>query len=106
MEKEQKFAINLINFIDRSPSQFHATKNVEEILIKEGFKKLNFQDKWELEKEGKYYTIKNNSAIIGFVIGKGEIEENGFKLIGAHTDSPGFRIKPNPEMTVEGKYLK
>ncbi len=106
MKKEQEFARNLIDFIDKSLSQFHATKNVEDILIKEGFKKLNFQDKWELEKEGKYYTIKNNSAIIAFRIGKGEIEENGFKLIGAHTDAPGFRIKPNPEMTVEGKYLK
>ena len=106
MKKEQEFAKNLIDFIHKSPSQFHAGKNVEDILIRNGFKKLNLQDKWELEKEGKYYTIKNNSAIIGFVIGKGEIEEEGFRLIGAHTDSPAFRIKPNPEITVEGKYLK
>jgi len=106
MKKEQKFAKSLIDFIDSSPSAFHATKNVEEILVKEGFKRINPEDKWNLEKEGKYYTVKNNSAIIGFVIGKGEIEEDGFKLIGAHTDAPAFRIKPNPEMTVEGKYLK
>lgn len=106
MEKEQEFARDLINFIDGSPSAFHATKNVEDKLIKEGFKKLNLQDKWNLEKEGKYYTIKNNSAIIGFEIGKGEVEEDGFKLIGAHTDAPTFKIKPSPEITVEGKYLK
>jgi len=106
MKKAQKFAKDLIDFIDRSPSQFHAAKNVEDVLIKEGFRKLNLKDKWELKKEGKYYISKNSSAIIGFVIGKGEIEEDGFKLIGAHTDAPGFRIKPNPEMTVEGKYLK
>lgn len=106
MNKEQKFAKSLIDFIDESPSSFHATKSVEEILIKEGFKKINLQDKWNLEKEGKYYVVKNNSAIIGFVVGKGEIEEDGFKLIGAHTDAPSFRIKPNPEITVEGKYLK
>ncbi len=106
MKKEQKFAKNLMDFIDSSHSSFHATKNVEELLIKEGFKKINLQDKWELEKEGKYFVTKNNSAIIGFVVGKGEIEEDGFKIVGAHTDAPTFRIKPNPEMTVEGKYLR
>ncbi len=106
MGKEQKFAKGLMNFIDESPSSFHAVKSIKEILSKEGFKEIKFEDKWDLEKEGKYYVVKNNSAIIGFVIGKGEIEEDGFKLIGAHTDAPTFRIKPNPEMTVENKYLK
>lgn len=106
MVKEQNFAKNLIGFIDESPSSFHATKNVEKILIKAGFKRLNPEDKWDLEKERKYYTIKNNSAVVAFIVGKGEVEKDGFKLIGAHTDSPSFRIKPSPEMTVENKYLK
>lgn len=106
MKREQKFAKNLIDFIDQSPTSFHATKNVEQTLIKEGFKRINMEDKWDLEKEGKYYIIKNNSAIIGFVIGKGDIAKDGFKIIGAHTDAPSFKIKPNPEISVEGKYLK
>ncbi|MCF6465754.1 M18 family aminopeptidase [Clostridium sp. Cult2] len=106
MKKEQKFAKDLIDFIDISPSSFHVVKQVEEILNKAGFEKISLKDKWELKKEGKYYVIKNNSAIIGFIIGKGEIEKDGFKLIGAHTDAPTFKIKPSPEMTVEGKYLK
>lgn len=106
MNKEQGFAKDLIDFIDSSPSSFHATKNVELVLMDNGFKKLNPHDKWNIEKEGKYYVIKNNSAIIAFEIGKGEVEEDGFKLIGAHTDAPTFKIKPNPEMVVEGKYLK
>ena len=106
MKKEQKFAKYLIDFIDESHSVFHVVKKIEEILIKEGFKKVKFQEKWKLEKEGKYYIIKNNSAIIGFIIGKGEIEKDGFKLIGTHTDYPTFKVKPDPEITVEGKYLK
>lgn len=106
MKNEQNFAKNLIEFIDKSPSAFHATKNVEEVLAKEGFKRIDLQDRWNLEKEGKYYVVKNNSAIIGFEIGKGELEEDGFKLIGSHTDSPTFKVKPNSEITVEGKYLK
>lgn len=106
MTKEGEFAKDLIDFIHASPSAFHAAKNVEEALVDEGFKRINPEDKWDFKKEGKYYTSKNNSAIIAFVIGKGEIEEEGFKLIGAHTDAPTFRIKADPEMTVEGKYLK
>ena len=70
MGKEQEFAKKLMDFIDASHSQFHATKKVEEILIKEGFEKVDFQDKWELKKEGKYYVTKNSSAIIAFIMKK------------------------------------
>ena len=106
MKNEKQFAEDLIQFIDKSPSAFHAAKNVEERLMEEGFKRVNLEDKWNLEKDGKYYTVKNNSAVIAFKIGKGEIEEAGFKLVGAHTDAPTFKIKPSAEMTVEKKYLK
>ncbi len=106
MNKEKEFAKSLMNFIEDSPSSFHATKKVEEILCERGFKEIKLEETWSLEREGKYYIVKNKSAIIAFVIGKGEIQEDGFKLIGAHTDAPTFRIKPNPEMIVEDKYLK
>ncbi len=106
MKNKEEFAKNLIDFIDKSPSSFHATKNVEDRLINSGFKKINLQDRWELKKEGKYYITKNKSAIIGFVVGNEKIEEEGFKIVGAHTDAPTFKIKPNPEITVEDKYLK
>lgn len=106
MTKGKEFAQDLINFIHESPSAFHATRNLEKLLLKDGFKKLDSGYKWDLEKEGKYYTVKNNSAIIGFQIGKGEIEEDGFKLIAAHTDAPTFKIKPSPEIAIENKYLK
>ncbi|MBZ2174478.1 M18 family aminopeptidase [Schnuerera sp. xch1] len=106
MRKEKKFAKDLINFIDNSPSSFHAVKKAEDVLVKSGFEKLELKDKWDLKKEGKYYIIKNESAIIGFVIGRGEIEEDGFRLVGAHTDAPTFKIKPRPEIAVDDKYLK
>ncbi len=64
-------------------------KKVEEILCERGgFKEIKLEETWSLEREGKYYIVKNKSAIIAFVIGKGEIQEDGFKLIGAHTDAP------------------
>ncbi|VYU67148.1 M18 family aminopeptidase [Clostridium tertium] len=104
MEKE--LALDLIDFLYNSPTAYHSVKTVKERLDLNGFTEVKENDKWNLQKDGKYYVIKNDSALIAFTVGNGELEEDGFKLIGAHTDSPGFRIKANPEMVSEGKYLK
>lgn len=106
MKNSKEFAQELVDFLYDSPSAFHAVENVKEDLVKAGFSELKEEAKWNLEKGGKYFTTKNGSALIAFVVGNGEIEENGFKLIGAHTDSPGFRIKPKAEMVVEDTYVR
>lgn len=103
---EKLFAQELVDFLYESPTAFHAVENVENVLKGAGFEELLEGGEWKIEKGGKYYTTKNNSALIAFTVGSDEIKENGFKLIGAHTDSPGFRIKPNPEMVSEGAYLR
>ncbi|MEF9953422.1 M18 family aminopeptidase [Clostridium sp.] len=100
-----KLAHNLIDFIDNSPSQFHATNSVVENLLDNGFKELKYTDKWNIEKGGKYFVTKNDSAVIAFEVGSGNIEDEGFKIISSHTDSPGFRIKPDPYMKSNG-YIK
>lgn len=104
MEKE--LARELIDFLYDSPTAFHAVSNIKNILKKEGFNELDAGDKWEIKNGGKYYVTTNDSAIAAFVVGKKDPQEAGFKIIGAHTDSPTFKIKPMPEMTPEGKYLK
>jgi aspartyl aminopeptidase len=96
----------LLDFINKSKTAFQSTYEIKCILDKYGYNEIKEKDSWDLNKGGKYYVIKNDSALIAFEIGTGEIEKDGFRLIGAHTDSPGFRIKPNPEMQVEGHYLK
>ncbi|SFD08446.1 M18 family aminopeptidase [Clostridium uliginosum] len=96
----------LLDFINDSKSAFHGAYEVKNILDKEGYQEVKECDKWDLKQGNKYYVMKNQSAIIAFEIGNGNIEEEGFRLIGAHTDSPGFRIKPKAEMQVEGHYLK
>ncbi|MBB6624189.1 M18 family aminopeptidase [Clostridium gasigenes] len=103
---EKKSALELLDFIYESPSAYHGVVKVRQLLDANGFSEAKESDKWNLKKDGKYYTVKNDSAIIAFVVGNGDVVEDGFRLIGAHTDTPGFRIKPNPEMTTEGKYLK
>jgi aspartyl aminopeptidase len=104
--KEVKFAQELIDFIYESPTAFHAVERVKRELEPAGFVELKEEEKWEIKKGGKYYITKNDSAIIAFIAGSGEVEESGFKIIGAHTDSPTFRVKPRPEMVSENQYVK
>ncbi|HYE09169.1 MAG TPA: M18 family aminopeptidase [Patescibacteria group bacterium] len=106
MSREKEFAKELIDFIYDSPTAFHAVESAKDLLHKQGFTELKEEDSWSLEKGGKYYVTKNDSALTAFVVGAGKIEEHGFKIIGAHTDSPCFRIKPAAEMTVENHYIK
>jgi len=106
MSREIEYAQELIDFIYKSPSPFHAVESIKEKLIESNFKELYNKDKWEIEKGGKYFVTKNDSALVAFVVGTGDIEVDGFRLIGAHTDAPTFRIKPRPEIISEGKYLK
>ena len=90
---------NLINFIDHSPTMFHATSCCTRILEDNGFTHLMAHKPWEITVGGKYYTTLNDSSVIAFIVNSDNIEEEGFKIIGTHSDAPGFRIKPNSEMT-------
>ncbi len=106
MDKELKLATDLIDFIHASPSPFHVIRNVKAALLKKGFSDLNPKDKWNLKKGGKYFTTKNDSSLVAFIVGTEKIEENGFSIIAAHTDSPSIKIKPKPEIRVADSYLK
>ena len=103
---EKQLAKDLIDFIYESPTNFHAVLSIKRQLIDQGFKQLFSGEAWHIEKGGKYFVTKNHSSLFAFVPGSGNIAEEGFKIICAHSDSPTFRIKPNAEMLVEGKYLK
>jgi aspartyl aminopeptidase len=106
MKEKLEFAQQLIDFIYESPTAFHTVRTVKERLHNCGFIQLQEEEKWDIEIGGKYFVTKNDSAIAAFVLGKGNAEECGFKIIGAHTDSPTFRIKPAPEMISEGSYIR
>jgi aspartyl aminopeptidase len=106
MSKERDFAQELIDFIYDSPTSFHAVDNARKLLAGAGFMELKEEERWQLQKGGKYYVTKNDSALTAFILGTGSVEQDGFKIIGAHTDSPCFRVKPAAEMTVENHYVK
>lgn len=100
------FAKDLIDFIDKSPCAFYAVDEMKKRLNDAGFTKLDEGEKWKLEKGKKYYVTRNDSAIVAFKMGKKEVADAGFKIVGSHSDSPTFKIKPNPEIKVKNRYLK
>ena len=104
--EEQQFAQELLDFINDSPSCFHVVENVKKMLALQGFGELSLEQKWSLDSGGKYFITRNNSALIAFVVGQGDPDLHGFHMIGTHTDSPSFRVKPLSEIQVEGHYLK
>lgn len=106
MSKELDFAEELIEFIYDSPTAFHTVDSVKKMLSGCGFTELDEHENWKIKNEGKYYVIRNHSALAAFVVGNGHIDRAGFRIIGAHTDSPSFRIKPSAEIISENHYVK
>ena len=101
MTKKQQVK-DLLDFIDNSPSPYHAVKTMVDRLTKSGFELLDEKQKWKVKAGGRYYVIRDDSSIIFFVAGFKPLAETGYKILGAHTDSPGLRIKPNPVSNSDG----
>ncbi len=106
MKPEIKLAQELIDFIYQSPSPYHVVSNIKSELLSNGFEEVKMRDTWKLAKGKKYFTTKNDSAIFAFSFGNKDLSETGIKMISAHSDSPSFKIKPQPEILVENKLLK
>ena len=97
----------LLSFLDASPVNFWAVKNIAAELEQNGFRRLNPQEPLgKVEAGDKFYVTKNDSSIYAFHIGKQSLADAGFHMICAHCDSPTFRIKPNAEMDCEGGIVK
>ncbi len=95
-------AQDLLDFIDASPSPWHAVATCEQGLQAAGFARLDETERWTLQAGDKRYVVRGGAAIIAFVVGRAALAESGLRIIGAHTDSPGLRIKPKPVEAVGG----
>ena len=95
---------DLLKFIENSPSCFHVVEGQRQIYLAAGFTELMEQEEWQLESGGKYFTTRNGSACIAFAIPRGS--SRGFHFVASHSDSPSFKVKENPEMEIEGHYVK
>lgn len=100
-----EYANQFIDFVNSSPTPYHAVNTVKKSLVKGGFKELLERESWDitqLSKSGKYFVTRNASSIIAFTVGGQHKSDDGFAMIGAHTDSPCLRIKPISNRTSEG----
>lgn len=92
----------LIDFLKASPTPFHATASLARRLEAAGYRRLDERDAWHTETGGRYYVTRNDSSLIAIRLGRRSPLESGFRLVGAHTDSPCLRVKPNPEIARNG----
>jgi len=95
-------ANDLIAFIDASPSPWHAVASSEERLQAQGFIRLEEGARWQLAAGARYYVVRGGASLIAFVLGSQPPAESGYRIVGAHTDSPGLRIKPRPALAGDG----
>ena len=97
----------LLSFLDASPVNFLAVKNIADMLEAGGFRRLApCQPLGSVKAGARFFVTKNDSSIYAFRIGRKPLAEAGFHMICAHSDSPTFRIKPNAEMLCEGGLIK
>jgi len=97
-----EFNNDLIEFLDSSPTPWHAVSTMKNRLDAAGFQQLDERDTWSLEQGQGYYVIRNGSSIVAFRTGKKSPVEAGIRMVGAHTDSPCLKVKPNPEIRRKG----
>lgn len=94
--------MRLMEWMDRSSCNFTATECIVGELEKAGFKRLDPREEWNLRAGGKYYVVKNGSAVFALIGGTRPVSEAGFRIISSHSDSPCFKIKPNAEIYGDG----
>jgi aspartyl aminopeptidase len=85
---------DLLDYIDASPSPWHAVANAAADLDRRGYHRLSEDAGWDLQPGEGYYVVRDDSSLIAFRIGDAPLSEAGFRIVGGHTDSPGFRVKP------------
>lgn len=100
----QETARELLQFIEKSPTCFHATAEMAAMLEATGCQRLREEDQWSLQPGGCYYVTRNESSLIAFSLPRAEWK--GYHIMASHSDSPSFKVKENPELVVENRYVK
>lgn len=95
-------ARDLCSFIDRSPTPYHAVREVTRRLEGTGFTELLEAETWALEAGSKRYVVRGGGSVIAFIVGSLSPASGGFRMIGAHTDSPNLRVKPQADVHHKG----
>src|SRR4051812_9890486 len=92
----------LIEFLTKSPTPFHAVAELGSRLKNAGFVQLKNNETWDLKKGSRYFVECHDSTLVAFHMGNGDVLQEGVRIIGAHTDSPCLKVKPQPELETFG----
>jgi aspartyl aminopeptidase len=93
---------DLLAFIDRCPTPYHAVAEAARRLRSAGFAELAEAEVWKLSAGDRRYAVRNDGSLVAFQLGRASPAEAGFRVIGAHTDSPNLRVKPLADVTAHG----
>ncbi|HEA53316.1 M18 family aminopeptidase [Marinobacter antarcticus] len=97
-----EFNKDLLTFLNASPTPWHAVATMKNLLDAAGFEELDEKDDWSVGQNRGYYVIRNGSSIVAFRTGAQDAAASGIRMVGAHTDSPCLKVKPNPELRRKG----
>src|SRR4051794_25904115 len=93
---------DLLGFLRGSPTPFHAVDQARRRLEARGFQALDEGEPWDRLGAGAYYVTSSGTNLFAFVLPEARGHRRQFRIVGAHTDSPNLRVKPNAEYTTEG----
>lgn len=100
---KHEFNEQLFDFLAASPTPFHAVYEMRARLQEAGFIELEEQNAWNVWPGGRYFIVRNESSIIAWNMAAGsDLSTAGIRMVGAHTDSPCLKVKPNPETVSQG----
>ena len=89
----------LMDFLQQSPTPYHAVHNIKAQLLDAGFEELKETEHWQTPLDKPAFITRNDSSLIAFKAGTHSPTKNGWRMVGAHTDSPCLKLKPNPDQT-------
>lgn len=101
----EKVSKELVTFIKKSPTAFHAIANIRETLLNEGYEELLEGSSWHIQPGHSYFVTRNHSSIIALKLGD-KLDQYSFNVAASHSDSPTFKLKENAEIEVRGKYAQ
>lgn len=94
----------LLEFLQASPTPYHAVDRVRRELLNQGFVALDEAQVWDLRPGGRYFVTRRDASLLAFRYGMDDLSQSGLRIIGAHTDSPALKVKPRPEKVSQGYF--
>lgn len=101
---QDQFNQQLCRFLSAATTPFHAVARMVALLDAAGFTRLSDDAQWDIQSGGRYYLTRNDSSLVAFTAGRDYSPGTGFRMVGAHTDSPCLMVKPTPEVHSKGLF--